>query len=237
MDLVSPCDALAPEWTEEMETDPNAELDWTAYENCWETNADADPWEACYTEGEFGTCFTAANDAWQKCYDEEYGSEEGSDDGSDAGSDDGSEDGSQDGSQDGSDAGSDDGSEDGSEGGSEDGDDDWVDPCPWDISQCGEDPCMDEDLVSPCDEFVPEMNDDPDTEQDWTAYDNCWETNADADPWAACIAGTEFGTCYKAAEKAWETCAQEAWGPMDGGDDSTLPPTDDMPAPPTDGQL
>jgi hypothetical protein len=71
----------------------------------------------------------------------------------------------------------------------------WTDPCP---SGCGPDPCM--DLVSPCDELAPEWNEnDPDAEQDWTAYENCWETNEDADPWTACYAtNSEYDTCMEA---------------------------------------
>jgi hypothetical protein len=80
------------------------------------------------------------------------------------------------------------------------------------------------------------MNDDGlvSTENDWEAYDDCWENNPDADPWAACYSEGEYGTCVEAEKEALEACYDEAYGPIDGGDDSSHPPTDYMPASPTD---
>ena len=78
----------------------------------------------------------------------------------------------------------------------------WVDPCP---SSCGPDPCM--DLVSPCDEFAPQWDEnDPDAEQDWTLYDNCWETNENANPWDACYTEGEYGQCVVGEADARQRC-------------------------------
>ena len=65
----------------------------------------------------------------------------------------------------------------------------WENPCP---SSCGPDPCM--DLVSPCDEFFPDMML-PEDEQDWEAFNSCWDTNPNANPWDACYKESGYGQC------------------------------------------
>ena len=65
MHLESPCDGL---WTD---ADAGA-----AWEICWETNPDSDPWDACYAEGDgktFSRCQIAELPAMDACYDEAYG--------------------------------------------------------------------------------------------------------------------------------------------------------------------
>ena len=58
--------------------------------------------------------------------------------------------------------------------------DEYVNPCP---SACGVDPCA--VLQSPCDDI-----------QDDDAYEACWDTNPNANPWEACYAEGEGKTYW-----------------------------------------
>ena len=69
-------------------------------------------------------------------------------------------------------------------------------------------------LESPCDGLWTDAD-------EGAAWETCYETNENADPWAACYAtgeGATYDQCWKDEEKAMDACYLEAYGGTDGSD-------------------
>ena len=77
-DLRSPCDDFL---VADDAFDFNAaDMDWDAYtaawvpyNDCWANNPNANPFDACYTTGEYGACLKAEKPAMMACFESAYG--------------------------------------------------------------------------------------------------------------------------------------------------------------------